>query len=79
MSECERFAQIAQDNVSESLRSLKTNELMSESLVFLSESLIRSFFRIKRAIQIPSPVKNKVFHGFCWIRIQIDFLYGYRS
>ena len=74
MSDCERFAQIAQDkwaivseslrsfrgnerqwaicsgrseemsDVNESLISLTKNEWMSESLILLSESLIRSFF-----------------------------------
>ena len=48
-------------NVSESLRSLTKNEQMSESLIFLSESLIRSFFdkneqfARKSNEQIPSP------------------------
>ena len=37
--------------VSKSLRSLTKNERMSESLVFLSESLIRSFLGKKRAIR----------------------------
>ena len=51
-------------DVSKSLRSLTKNERMSESLVFLSESIIRSFFRRKRPIssenrkRIPSPA--------CW-------------
>ena len=46
MSHHERFAQIAQRKwaiVSESLRSLTNNERMSESLIFLSKSLIRLF------------------------------------
>ena len=46
MSDHERFAQVAQRKLaimSESLRSLTKNEQMSESLIFLSESLIRSF------------------------------------
>ena len=84
MSDCERFAKIAQDksatvseslrslrslktnewpwanrscrsskmsDVSKSLRSLTKNERMSESFVFLSKSLIRSFFRKTRAIR----------------------------
>ena len=53
MSDHERFAQFAHQKwatMSESLRSLTKNEQMSESLVFLSKSLIRSFFRKKRAI-----------------------------
>ena len=40
MSECERFAQVAQDkwaNVSDSLRSLGTKERMSESLGFFEQ------------------------------------------
>ena len=49
----EQFAQVAHQiwaTMSDLLRSLTKNELMSELLVFLSESLIRSFFRKKRAI-----------------------------
>ena len=52
----ERFKQIAQvthqkwATMSESLRLLTKNEWMSELLVFLSKSLIRSFFRKKRVI-----------------------------
>ena len=38
-------------NVSESLILLTKNERMSESLIFLSESLIRSFLGKKRAIR----------------------------
>ena len=38
-------------DVSESLRSLTKNEQMSELLVFLSESLIRSLFCKKQAIR----------------------------
>ena len=38
-------------DVSESLRSLTKNERMSESLIFLSELLIRSFLDKKRAIR----------------------------
>ena len=50
---CERIAQVAHQKwatMSNSLRSLTKNERMSKSLVFLSESLIRSFFRKKQAI-----------------------------
>ena len=36
-------------DVSESLTLLTKNERMSELLIFLSKSLIRSFFRKKRA------------------------------
>ena len=53
MSDHERFAEVAQRKwaiVRESLRSLTKNEWMSESLIFLSESLIRSFLDKKRAI-----------------------------
>ena len=53
MSNHERFAQVAQRKwaiVSESLRSLTKIERMSESLIFLSESLIRSFLDKKQAI-----------------------------
>ena len=38
-------------DVSESLRSLTKNERMSESLIFLSKSLIRSFLDKKLAIR----------------------------
>ena len=38
-------------DVSESLISLTKNERMSEWLIFLSESLIRSFFDKKRVIR----------------------------
>ena len=51
---CEQIAQFAQQKLatmSGSLRSLTKNELMSKLLVFFSESLIRSFFRKKRAIR----------------------------
>ena len=54
MSNNKRFAQVAHQKwgtMSESLRSLTTNEWMSESLVYLSKSLLRSFFRKKRAIR----------------------------
>ena len=39
-------------DVSESLISLTKNERMSELLIYLSESLIRSFFLQKRAIRL---------------------------
>ena len=62
----ERFAQVAQRKLaimSESLRSLTKNEQMSESLVFVSKSLILSYLNKKQAIRwekqwayvIPSP------------------------
>ena len=53
MSDCERIAQVAHVKnvtVSDSLRLLMINERMSESLVFLSKSLIGSFAHKKRAI-----------------------------
>ena len=49
----ERFAQVAERKlaiVSESLRSLTKNERRNETLIFLRESLIRSFLDKKRAI-----------------------------
>ena len=58
MSNHERFSNIARRKwaiVSESLRSLRSltkNERMSESLVFLSESLICSFLGKKGAIRL---------------------------
>ena len=53
MSDHEPFAQVAHQkwvNMSKSLRSLTLNERMSESLVFLSKSLICSCFCKKQAI-----------------------------
>ena len=67
MSNHERFAQVAHwkwETMSKSLRSLNKNEQMSESHVFLSESLIRSFFRKNERFaqktdeRIPSPANN---------------------
>ena len=55
MSDHERYPHIAQMKwaiVSESLRLLTKNEQMSESLVFLRESLICSFLGKKRAIRL---------------------------
>ena len=54
MSYHERFAQVIQRKwaiMSELLRSLTKNEWMSESLIVLSESLIRSFLDKKRVIR----------------------------
>ena len=48
---CERIPQRKWVIMSKSLRSLTKNERISESLVFLSELLIRSLFRKKRAIR----------------------------
>ena len=68
MSDCERIAQVAHvKNVtmSDSLRSLMINERMSESLVFLSKSLIGSFAHIHKT---SDSLKNfdflKVFGSF---------------
>ena len=50
---CEQIDQVAHQKwvtMSVSLRSLNKNERMSESLIFLSESLICSFLDKKRAI-----------------------------
>ena len=47
--------------VSDLLRSLTKNEQMSELLVFLSESLIRSFFRKKQAIRTENRWANSQF------------------
>ena len=61
ISHHERFAQVPQQKwatMSESLRSLTKNEQMSEALVFLSESLIRSFFRKKRAMRLENRWAN---------------------
>ena len=55
------FAQVAQRKwaiVSKSLKSLTKNEQMSESLVFLSESLIRSFLGYKQAIRLENRCAN---------------------
>ena len=66
----ERFKQIAQvthqkwATMSESLRLLTKNEWMSELLVFLSKSLIRSFFRKKRVIRS----ENQWANSQPWIR-----------
>ena len=61
MSDHEWFAHIAQRKwaiVSESLRSLTKNEWMSESLVLLSKSLIRSFLGKKRVICLEKPMSE---------------------
>ena len=50
----ERIAQVAHDKNErplESLRSLSKNERMSKSLIYLSESLISSFFSKKKLIR----------------------------
>ena len=61
MSNHERFAQVAHQKwatMSNSLRLLTKNERMSESLVFLSESLIRSFFCKKRVFRSENWLAN---------------------
>ena len=66
MRDHEQFTQVACQKwltMSESLRSLTKNEQMSKSLVFLSESLIRSFFA-KPMSEFPAlnnTVQNSVF------------------
>ena len=61
MSDHEPFAQVAQRKlaiVSQSLRLLTKNEQMSESLIFLSELLIRSFLGKKGAIRLENQWAN---------------------
>ena len=58
---CERIAQVAHQKwatMSESLRLLTKNERLSKSLVFLSKSFIRSFFRKKTAIRSKNWLAN---------------------
>ena len=65
----EQFAQVAHQiwaTMSDSLRSLTKNELMSELFVFLSESLIRSFFRKKRVIRS----ENRWANSQAWIFVR---------
>ena len=67
MSDCEQFAQITQDKwatVSESLRLLMTNELMSELLVCLSESLVRAFAQKKQGDHLKKLTKIIIFVTF---------------
>ena len=64
----ERFAQVAERKwaiVSKSLRSLTKNEQMSELLVLLSESLIRSFLGKKRSDSLGKPMSE--FPGLSFI------------
>ena len=64
---CEQIAQVSLQKwatMRESLMSLTKNELMSELLVFLSKSLIRSFFRKKRVIRS----ENQWANSQPWIR-----------
>ena len=64
MSNNERFAYIAQRKwviMRELLRSLTKNERMSESLIFLRESLIRSFLGKKQAIRPMSEFPALIF------------------
>ena len=61
MSKHEQFPQVAQRKgaiVSESLRSLTKNEQMSESLIFLSESLICSFLGKKTSDSLGKPMSE---------------------
>ena len=61
MSDHEQFAQVTQRKwaiVSESLRLLTKNELMSESLVFLSESLNRSFLCKRTSDSLGKPMSE---------------------
>ena len=61
MSDHERFAQVAHQKwatMRESLRLFTKNERMSESLVFLSESPIRSFFRKKTSDSLRKPLSQ---------------------
>ena len=79
---CERIAQVAHQKwatMSDLLRSLTKNERMSESLIFLSESLIRSFLDKKRAIRSeikwansqPCEMGAKYYLSFRWKRWMI--------
>ena len=66
----ERLAQVTQRKwaiVSESLRSLTKNERMSESLIFLSESLISSFVGKKRAIRLKKRWENS--QPCVWVKL----------
>ena len=58
---CERIPQVTHQKwatMSKSLRLLTKNERMSELLVFLSESLIRSFFRKKTSDSLRKPMSE---------------------
>ena len=86
---CEWIAHFAQikwaicsgcwEDMSESLRSLTKNERMNESLIFLSELLIRSFLDKKRAIRSeikwansqPCKMGAKYYLSFRWKRWMI--------
>ena len=73
MSNNKRFAQVAHKKwgtMSESLRSLTKNEWLSESLVYLSKSLLRSFFRKKPAIRS----ENQWANSQPWFQGIIQFL-----
>ena len=61
MSDHERFTQVAQRKwaiVSESLILLTKNERMSESLIFLSKSLIRSFLGKQTSDSLGNPMSE---------------------
>ena len=67
MSDCEQFAQIAQEKwatVSDSLRSLMINEQMSELPDFLSKSLIISLAHKKQVIRSKNLTKILFFGTF---------------
>ena len=84
----ERFAHVAQRKwaiLSESLRSLTKNEQMSESLIFLSKSLIHSFLGKKRAIRsekrmskFPALQESKWKWGHLPFPLSPYFLYDYQ-
>ena len=67
MSDCERIAQVAHEkwaNVSDSLRSLRTNEWMSKSLGILSKSLMFLFSSQKMSNPLKKIPKNRFFVRF---------------
>ena len=73
MSDHEQFAEVAQRKwaiVSELLILLTKNERMSESLIFFSKSLIRSFLYKKRAIR--SEIKWAKFPALYYIKRKVD-------
>ena len=75
---CERIAQVAHQKWATWV-SLTKNDWMSESLVFWSKSLIRSFFHKKRAIysendeRIPSPAIPSLFEDMVKIPSSVSF------
>ena len=90
MSVHERFSQVAHQKwvtMSESRRLLTNNEQMSELLVFLSKTIIRSFFRKNERFaqktdeQIPSPEPEppRASNLFVWGRSQIFLIWAFYS